>query len=96
MERLFSPCTRLHDLAQSRGGFDFPELLRELNLNVSTEELLSAEMAFTYADLFAMLVNRATVAWLTPRAAVVRGSERGVVLLGVPEWVVRLRFQCRR
>jgi hypothetical protein len=73
MERLFSPCTRLYDILESQGRRGFPELLRELNLNVSTEELLSAERAFTYADLFAMLVNRDTVAWLTPHAAVTRG-----------------------
>jgi hypothetical protein len=29
-----------------------PELLRELNLDVSTEELLSAERAFTYVPPF--------------------------------------------
>jgi hypothetical protein len=29
--------------------------LQELDLDVSTEELLSAERAFTYADLYAML-----------------------------------------
>jgi hypothetical protein len=65
MERLFSPCTRLHDLIY----YDpFPEL----NLNVSTEEFLSAERAFTFADLYAMLGNEDTVAWLTPHAAVIR------------------------
>ena len=56
MERLFSPCTRLHDILESRGGLeefeDFnPEGLRELNLDVSTEELLSAERAVSYADV---------------------------------------------
>jgi hypothetical protein len=78
MERLFSPCTRFRDLLESQGRRGFPELLRELNLNVSTEELLSTERAFTYADLFAMFEIREVV-WLTPHAAVVRGSERGVV-----------------
>jgi hypothetical protein len=49
-----------------------PEGLRELNLNVSTEELLSVKRAFTYADLYAMLGNDETVVWLTPHAAVMR------------------------
>jgi hypothetical protein len=44
--------------------------LQELNLDVSTEELLSAERAFTYADLYAMLESEDTVAWFTPHAAV--------------------------
>jgi hypothetical protein len=43
--------------------------LRELNLYVSIEELLSA---FTYADLNAVLENDETVVWLTPHAAVMR------------------------
>jgi hypothetical protein len=72
MERLFSPCTRL----ERRNGFlrrfrRHPEL-QELNLDVSTEELLSAERAFTYADLYATLGNINTVVWLTPHAAVAR------------------------
>jgi hypothetical protein len=67
MERLFSPCTRLQDLLD-----DYPEGLQELNLDVSTEELLSAERAFTYADVYAMLGNGETTAWLTPHAAVAR------------------------
>jgi hypothetical protein len=46
------------------------QLLQELNLDVSTEELLSAERAFTFADLCAMLGNRNTVLWLTQHAAV--------------------------
>jgi hypothetical protein len=35
-------------------------------------KLLSAERAFTYADLHAMLGNRNTILWLTPHAAVAR------------------------
>jgi hypothetical protein len=71
MERLFSPCSRLHDLLESEGLLeqlrnDDPEPLQELNLNVSTEEFLSAERAFTFADLYALLRNRKTVAWVTP------------------------------
>jgi hypothetical protein len=48
------------------------EQTQEVNLNVSTEELLSAERAFTYANLYAMIGNGDTVVWLTPHAAVVR------------------------
>jgi hypothetical protein len=74
MELLLSPCTRLHDILESQGGLEElgvrnPEPLQELNLDVSTEELLSAERALSYADLYAMLGNRHTVAWLTPHAA---------------------------
>jgi hypothetical protein len=78
MERLFSPCTRYREIAELRGGRDefrrhqYLEEPQELNLDVSTEELLSAESAFTYADLYATMGNRNTVAWLTPHAAVVR------------------------
>jgi hypothetical protein len=81
MERLFSPCTRYREILGSRGrlagrGNHYPELLRELNLDVSIEELLSTETGFTYADLYAMLGNGNTVAWLTPHVAVVRESDR--------------------
>jgi hypothetical protein len=87
MERLFSPCTRFHDLLESQGRLEHfrcyhPGLLQELNLDVSTEELLSAERAFACADLFAMLGNRNTVAWLTPHAAVARGGENVVYCWG--------------
>jgi hypothetical protein len=91
MERLFSPCTRLHDIIenQSRVGLfrgRHPVGLQELNLNVSTEELLSAERAFTYADLSAMLGNEDTVAWLTPHTAVVRnGGEATFAWGGIHE-----------
>jgi hypothetical protein len=81
MERLFSPCTRLHDLLESQGRLvEFkgrPELLQELILDVSIEELLSAERAFTYADLYAMLANENAVVWLTPHAAVMPVDGRG-------------------
>jgi hypothetical protein len=72
MEHLFLPCTRLHDIVESK------EIFRELKLNVSTEELLSSVRAFTYADLYAMLGNRKTVLWLTPHAVVVRRDEEVV------------------
>jgi hypothetical protein len=83
MERLFSPCTRLHDTLESQGGLErlrrrHPEPLQELNLNVSTEELLSAERAFTYADLNALVRNKNTLAWFTPHAAVVREHGRAM------------------
>jgi hypothetical protein len=85
MKRLFSPFIRCYRDAieiqwrqmreELRGCL---ELLRELNLDVSTEEFLSAERAFTYTDLYAMLGNGDTLLWLTPHAAVGRGGERGL------------------
>jgi hypothetical protein len=89
MESLFSPCTRLYDLLDSQGGLEALNghrlnLLQELNLDVPPEELLSAERAFTYTDLFAILGRLGeenTVAWLTPYAYVVRDNER------VESWV---------
>jgi hypothetical protein len=78
MEHLFSPCTRLRDLAENQGPHyrdqDDIESLQELDLDVSTEELCSAARAFTYADLYAMLESTATVLWLTPHAAVLGGG----------------------
>jgi hypothetical protein len=47
-----------------------PEWLRELNLDVSIDEILSAEMGFIYAGLHA-LENQNTDAWSTPHAAIV-------------------------
>jgi hypothetical protein len=72
MKRLFSPCNRLHDLIESQGVLEepeapIPERLQEVNLDVSTEEFLSAERAFTFADLYAMLESGDNmVAWFTP------------------------------
>jgi hypothetical protein len=72
----------LYDTLESQGRLemfrDRRELLQELNLDVSTEELLSTERALTYADLYAMLGNEYTVAWLTPYVAVAREGGRGV------------------
>jgi hypothetical protein len=84
MERLFSTCTRLYDLVESQGRLEeprgyHPEVFQELNLDVSTEELLSSERAFTYADLCAMLASRTTLVWLTPHTAVTLGAETEVV-----------------
>jgi hypothetical protein len=72
MERLFLP-----GILESRGRLErfrrrHPEPLQELDLDVSTEELLSAERALTYADLYAILGNEDTLAWLTPHAAIAR------------------------
>jgi hypothetical protein len=61
------PLERLQDF------FGFREIFRELNLDVSPEELLSAETtAFTYADLYAMLRKRNTVLWITPYTAIAK------------------------
>jgi hypothetical protein len=90
MEHLFSPCTRLIDLFENEDllgdidGYGFMEEfedVRELNLDLSTEELLSAERGFTYADLYAMLESGEKVAWLTPRATIMRpdGISEGYV-----------------
>jgi hypothetical protein len=72
MEPLFSLCNRYRVIYESLGSFEGLRDLQELGLDVSIEELLSAERGFTYADLYAMLGNRNTVLWLTPHATVVR------------------------
>jgi hypothetical protein len=95
MERLFSPCTRLCDLVESqdprseRFSNHDAELSQELNLDVSTESFLSAERAFTYTDLHALLGNEDTVAWLTPHAAVARPYGR------VAQSWERVNMSCR-
>jgi hypothetical protein len=71
----------LHDLIENQFDFDDAtrddlQFMEELNLNVSTENFLSAERAFTYADLYAMLGNEDTVAWSTPHAAAARSGGR--------------------
>jgi hypothetical protein len=53
------------------------EDVKELNLDVSTEELLSAERTFTYADLYEMIEDGRTVVWLTPHTAVVQVKWEG-------------------
>jgi hypothetical protein len=64
MERLFSPCTRFHDMLESQGHRGRPEGFHE--------------WAFTYSDLYATTGNEDTVRWLTPHAAVGReGSGAG-------------------
>jgi hypothetical protein len=78
MQRLFSQCTHLQDILESQGrleefGYSY-EHVREFNLDISTEELLTAERAFTYADLYAILERGDTVAWFTPHASVVRAG----------------------
>jgi hypothetical protein len=74
MEHLFSPCTRFLDLLEYEDQLEEefrgrPELLRELNADVSTNEFLDAERGFTYSDLHALLGDEYTVLWLTPHAA---------------------------
>jgi hypothetical protein len=80
MERLFSPCQGRLDEFRSR----CTERLRELNLDVSTEMLLGAERAFTYADLYTMLGNGSTAAWLTPHAAVIYFTSAGMLSSWLP------------
>jgi hypothetical protein len=71
-----SRCDR--DMLRHRDVFGrHPELLQELNLDVSIQELLSAERAFTYADVYAILGNQNAVVWLTPHAFIVLANERG-------------------
>jgi hypothetical protein len=94
MEGLFSPCTRYRDILESQGRLE--ELrgprrtFQELDLNVSTEELIIPQRAFTYADLYAMLGNEDTIAWLTPPRSC---RSYKYDSLGV---VVPLPFQCRQ
>jgi hypothetical protein len=87
MDRLFSPCTRFYDMLESQGRLERfrgdAELLQELSLDVSTEELLTAERAFTYMDLYAMLGNENAVVWLTPHAAVMP-----VGGIGIQPWML--------
>jgi hypothetical protein len=96
MERLFSSCTRYRDILDSHEEIKgHPDGLRERNLDVSTEEFLSVERALTYADLYAMLGNRNTLAWLTPNAAVMRRGWMASVF-SFTEFVVgdNYRFSC--
>jgi hypothetical protein len=93
MDRLFSPSTRFYDMLESQGLLDRfrgrPEDLQELSLDVSIEEFLSAERAFSYTDLYAMLGNKNAVVWLTPHAAVMPfGGD------GIHAWIV-LDGSCR-
>jgi hypothetical protein len=91
MDRLFSPCTRLCDQLAIRGRRPHPEV-RELNLEIATEEFLRAERAFTYDDLYATLGNRDTVAWLTPHAATVRADGLAVDAWKQQDESCRFRF----
>jgi hypothetical protein len=82
-----SPYTRLYDILESQGRLQElrgnPELLQELDLDVSTEELLSAERAFTYAELYEY-----AVLWLTHYASVVP-VDGGVVVYPGGSWMGR-------
>jgi hypothetical protein len=97
MERLFSPCTYYFEMLVHQGRIesftDPPGGLRELSLDVSTEELLSAERAFTFADLYAMIGNEDTIVWLTPHAAVMSGRLRGIRPWSSPERPCRSYFR---
>jgi hypothetical protein len=70
MEQLFSRCLLVSPLAGPNWR------LLEIQLDISTEELLSVERAFAYTDLYAMLGDRSTIAWLTPHAYIVRTCTR--------------------
>jgi hypothetical protein len=83
--------TRGGPLAETRSR-GHPEPFQELNLDVSTEELLSAERAFTYADLHAMLGKKDTIAWLSPHAAVVREHDTAPVKKSILENEIIVSF----
>jgi hypothetical protein len=89
MELLFSPCTRYLDMFVEDDEFENRlrnyDCLRELELDVSTEEFLSPERAFTFADLYAMLGHGNTVLWLTPHASIVRYNWRSALSCLHPE-----------
>ena len=53
------------------------ETVNAVNLDISTQELLGAERAITYADLYAMIEDEKTVAWLIPHTTVVRAYGEG-------------------
>jgi hypothetical protein len=56
------------------------ETTRELSMDVSTEELLSGERAFKYADLYALLGKElyggVTLAWVTQPAVIMLANGR--------------------
>jgi hypothetical protein len=70
-----------------------PEDLQELNLDVSTEALLSSERAYTYADLYAMLGNENALVWLTPHAAVMPAGGKGIHAWMLLDGSCRSRFK---
>jgi hypothetical protein len=85
MERLFSPCNRFYERKEETieelygNGRTLEQHVRELKLDVSTEELLSAEGAFTYADLYALLGKEdsgSTFAWVTRPTVFMRANGR--------------------
>jgi hypothetical protein len=101
MERLlFSRCARMYDRLESDGLIsdlhedddrDVIESIKELNLDVSTEEFLDDATGFAcpYADLFEMLGRGETIAWLTPHPVVASDCARAAHSL------VRLDEFCR-
>jgi hypothetical protein len=96
MDRLLSPCTRLHAVLESQGRLERfrrrPEHLQEVNLDVSTERLLSAERAFSYTDLYAILGNENAVVWMAPHAAVMPVDGRGIHACMLLDWSGYSRF----
>jgi hypothetical protein len=79
-------------MLETQGRLGPREILQELNLDVSAEELLSAERAFTYADLYAMIESRDTIAWLTPHTVVARFDGRAKNSGELLNWPYRSRF----
>ena len=92
MERLFSPSTHIHDILQRRGRPRPPESLQELNLDASTERFWGDERGFTYAELYAILGNGETVAWLTPHAAIGRIDGSAAMLFEIRSLLLSLHF----
>jgi hypothetical protein len=66
MERLFSPCSRLHDIVDSQGLLEevrrhHPEPFQELSLDVSTEELLNTALHCTALHCTALHAYRSSI-----------------------------------
>jgi hypothetical protein len=83
MENLFWPCNRLLallgiplEILELEDIRDHFELVRELNLDVSAQDFLSAERGFTYVDLHTILEDGDTMVWFTPSAALFRENGR--------------------
>jgi hypothetical protein len=68
------------------------ERLRELNLDVFTDDFVSAERGFKYADLYAMMGNGDVIAWLTPHAAIVGADGGGMHYWRQQEELCHLSF----
>jgi hypothetical protein len=77
MERLFSPCTRMHDILESHGR-GIRTLLLELHLDVSTEEFLSG--VYIHKHVRHVRKRRYSSVVDTPRMCRARSLERGALL----------------